>query len=34
MLEVDLIKLGFLTRTPSGRELTSEGFALAQRLSN
>lgn len=29
-LEVDLIRAGFLTRTPSGRELTSEGFTFAQ----
>lgn len=29
-LEVDLIKLGFLTRTPSGRELTSDGYTFAQ----
>lgn len=32
-LEVDLIKLGFLSRTPSGRELTSTGFTLAQELN-
>ena len=29
-LEVDLIRLGFLTRTPSGRELTSDGYTFAQ----
>ncbi len=32
MLEVDLIKGGYLTRTPSGRELTGEGFTLAQQF--